>query len=66
MKSLDELLHKPWSEKTEIEVTMDQYYLDNLPPALLQPPDMENKDRHLGTKGIVRSFSKRGTGKKIV
>jgi hypothetical protein len=37
MRSVDELLYKPWSEKTEIEAMMDQYYLDNLPPALLQP-----------------------------
>jgi hypothetical protein len=66
MKSLDELLHKPWSEKTEIEVIMDQYYLDNLPPALLQPPDIEYEDRIRGTKGIIRSFSTRGTRGKIL
>jgi hypothetical protein len=35
-KSVNELLHKPWSEKTEIEAIMDRYYLENLPPALLQ------------------------------
>jgi hypothetical protein len=45
MKSLDELLHKPWSEKTEIEAIMDQYYLENLPPAFLRPPDIKNEDR---------------------
>jgi hypothetical protein len=45
MKSVEELLHKPLSEKTEIEVIMDQYYLDNLPSILLQPDDKENEDR---------------------
>jgi hypothetical protein len=44
MKSVDELLHKPWSDKTEIEAIMDQYYLDNLPPALLRPDDLKNED----------------------
>ena len=44
-KSVDELLHKPSSEKTEIEAILDQYYLDNLPPALLRPGDIENEDR---------------------
>ena len=44
-KSVDELLHKPWAEKTEIEAIMDQYYLDNLPPALLQQGDLKNEDR---------------------
>ncbi len=43
-KSVNELLHKPWSEKTEIEAIMDQYYLDNLPPAFLPHPDIENED----------------------
>ena len=53
-KSVDELLHKPWAEKTEIEAIMDQYYLDNLPPALLGPDDMQNEDRALGeTKELL-------------
>jgi hypothetical protein len=45
LKSVDDLLHKPCSEKSEVEAIMDQYYLDNLPPALLRPDDIENKDR---------------------
>jgi hypothetical protein len=49
MRSVDELLHKPWSEKTEIEAKMDQYYLDNLPPAFLQPDAVENEDREPDT-----------------
>jgi hypothetical protein len=44
MQSVDELLHKPESEKTEIEAIMDQYYLDNLPAALLRPGDKQNED----------------------
>jgi hypothetical protein len=48
VKSLDELLNKPCSEKTEIESSLDQYYLDNLPPAFLQPDDVENEDVALG------------------
>jgi hypothetical protein len=48
-KSVDELVHKPWAEKTEIEASMDQYYLDNLPPGFLPPDkienDIENADR---------------------
>ena len=44
MKSVNELLHKPLLEKTEIEVIMDQYYLDNLPRALLWSGDKENED----------------------
>jgi hypothetical protein len=48
-KSVDELIHKPWAEKTEIEALMDQYYLDNLPPGFLPPDkienDIENADR---------------------
>ena len=43
-KSVGELLHKPWAEKTEIEAIMDQYYLENLPPALLQQGDIQNED----------------------
>ncbi len=43
-KSVNELLHKPWSEKTEIEAIMDRYYLENLPQALLQPGGIENED----------------------
>jgi hypothetical protein len=43
-KSLGELLQKPKSEKTEIEALMDQYYLENLPPAFLPPPATENED----------------------
>ena len=35
IKSVDELLNKPCSEKTEVERIMDHYYLDNLPPTLL-------------------------------
>jgi hypothetical protein len=41
-KSLDELVHKPWAEKTEIEALMDQYYLDNMPQGFLPPDDIEN------------------------
>ena len=50
-KSVDELLHKPLAEKTEIEAIMDQYYLDNLPPALLGPDDMQNED---GARGETK------------
>ena len=50
MKSVDELLDKPWSEKTEIETIMDQYYLDNLPVALLRSGGIENEDRAPETK----------------
>lgn len=39
--SLKELLHKPQSEKTEIETLMDQYYLENLPPSFLRSLEME-------------------------
>ena len=42
--SVNELLHKPLLEKTEIEAIMDQYYLDNLPRALLWSGDKENED----------------------
>jgi hypothetical protein len=41
-KSVDELVHKPWAEKTEIEALMDHYYLDNLPQGFLPPVDIEN------------------------
>ena len=66
MKSVGELLDKPRSEKSEIEAIMDQYYLDNLPPAFLRPDDVSppiqgmisppkqgvigNKDRSQGTQ----------------
>ena len=50
MKSVDELLHKPWAEKTEIETIMDQYYLENLPPAFLRPDDIVNEDHTQITK----------------
>jgi hypothetical protein len=42
--SVNELISKPWSEKTEIEATMDHYYLENLPPALLRQGDIENQN----------------------
>ncbi len=41
-KSVDELLNKPWAEKTEIETMMDQYYLDSLPQGFLPADDIEN------------------------
>lgn len=41
--SLKELLHKPQSEKTEIETLMDQYYLENLPPTFLRSVEMEHE-----------------------
>jgi hypothetical protein len=41
-KSVDELVHKPWAEKTEIEALMDQYYLDSLPQGFLPADDIEN------------------------
>ena len=66
MESVNELLHKPWSEKTEIEAVMDQYYLDNLPPAFLQPDDIENKDRAPGTKVQLQPIMKRKTPRKIL
>ena len=64
-KSVDELLHKPWAEKTEIEAIMDQYYLENLPLAFLQPDDIENEDGAPMLKVQIQSFSDRDTGKKI-
>jgi hypothetical protein len=52
-KSVDELLHKPWAKKTEIEAMMDQYYLDNLPPAFLRPDDIENINHTPMTKAPI-------------
>ncbi len=66
MKSVEELLHKPLSEKTEIEVIMDQYYIDNLPPILLQRDDIENEDRAPGTKKLIQLFSNLDNGKRIL
>jgi hypothetical protein len=57
IKSVDELMHKPWSEKTEIEAIMDQYYLDNLPPSFLRPDEIENENRTPGTKKLIQLFS---------
>ena len=57
VKSLEELLNKPWSEKTEIESSLDQYYLDNLPPAFLQPDDRENEDQVPAGKRVSQSFN---------
>jgi hypothetical protein len=65
-KSVDELLHKPWAEKTEIEVMMDQYYLDNLPTALLRPGDKEDEDHAPMTKVPIYSSSNRDTLRKIL
>ena len=66
MKSVDELLHKPWSEKTEIESIMDQYYLDNLPPAFLRPNEIENEDCPQGTKIQCELFQNPVDGKRII
>mgnify|MGYP000069804171 CR=1 FL=1 len=66
VKSVDELLHKPWSEKTEIEAIMDQYYLENLPPAFLCLHDIGDEDPTPGTKGHMNSISNRDIGKEIV
>jgi hypothetical protein len=65
-KSVGELLHKPWAEKTEIEAMMDQYYLDNLPPALLRPGDTEDEDHAPMTKVQIYSSSNRDTQRKIL
>jgi hypothetical protein len=65
-KSVGELLHKPWGEKTEIEAIMDQYYLDNLPPALLGPGDIENEDHAPMTKVPIYSSSNRKTQSNIL
>jgi hypothetical protein len=65
-KTVGELLRKPWSEKTEIEAIMDQYYLDNLPPAFLQPDDIENEERTQMTKVQVHSSSDCETRRKIL
>ena len=64
-KSVDELLHKPWAEKTEIEAIMDQYYLENLPMAFLQPDDTENEDGTPMTKVQIQLFSDPENGRKI-
>jgi hypothetical protein len=82
MKSVDELLDKPWSEKTEIEAIMDQYYLENLPPAFLRPDyispteqgmisptkqgDIGNGDLGLGTQVLFQSFSGRDSRRNIL
>jgi hypothetical protein len=65
-KSVDELLHKPWAEKTEIEDEMDQYYLDNLPQALLRPGDTEDEDHSPMTKVPIYSPSNRDTLRNIL
>ncbi len=66
-KSVDELMHKPLSEKTEIESIMDQYYLDNLPPALLQLVDKENEDRKPEeSREHLQKTPNRDTPKKIL
>ena len=65
-KSVDELLHKPRAEKTEIEAIMDQYYLDNLPPAFLQPDDIENEDHTPMNKLTCKPISNRDTRRKIL
>jgi hypothetical protein len=64
-KSVDELLNKPWTEKTEIEAMMDHYYLDNLPPALLRLGDTENEDHAPMTKVQIYSSSNREPRRKI-
>jgi hypothetical protein len=65
-KSVGELLTKPRTEKTEIEAIMDQYYLDNLPPAFLRLYDIADEDPTPGTKGDVNSISNRDIGKEDV
>jgi hypothetical protein len=65
-KSVDELLQKPWAEKTEIESMMDQYYLDNLPPAFLRPGDTEIEDNAPMTKQPIISSSNREPRRKIL
>jgi hypothetical protein len=57
VKSLGELLNKPWSEKTEIESSLDQYYLDNLPPAFLEQDERENEDQALADKKLSQLFN---------
>jgi hypothetical protein len=65
-KSVDELLQKPWAEKTEIEAMMDQYYLDNMPPAFLRPGDIKNEDNAPMTKVPIISSSNREPRRKIL
>ena len=66
-KSVDELLHKPLSEKTEIEAIMDQYYLDNLPPALLRLGDIKNHNPTMAsTKVELQRLSYRGPEREIL
>jgi hypothetical protein len=65
-KSVDELLQKPWAEKTEIEAMMDQYYLDNLPPAFLRPGDTEIEDNAPMTKKPIISSSNLEPRRKIL
>jgi hypothetical protein len=66
IQSVDELLNKPWSEKTEIENIMDQYYLDNLPAALLQPVDKQNEDPTPMTALKTHLFLQLDSRKKIL
>jgi hypothetical protein len=63
---MDELQHKPWAEKTEIKALMDQYYLDNLPPALLQPDDIKNEEHTPETKVQIQPILNRGTRRKVL
>jgi hypothetical protein len=64
--SVDELLQKPWEEKTEIEAMMDEYYLDNLPPAFLRPDDIENEDHTPMSKVPICQSSNRDPRRKIL
>jgi hypothetical protein len=53
-KSVDELVHKPWAEKTEIEALIDQYYLDSLPQGFLPPDDIENDIENVDRRPVTQ------------
>jgi hypothetical protein len=53
-KSVDELVHKPWAEKTEIEALMDQYYLDSLPQGFLPADDIENDKENADRRPVTQ------------